>query len=484
MTSSPDATRDRGRCRCRRRSPSMWRLCKLGYRHEPRLDAGGVRRWRCSSALPDALLALWLKLLGEGVHRAATGRSCASRRSALGALRHGHVVPADRQHPRPATVPRQGDDRARSARRALQASIATIAHQERPDYLDRLSVLRNQVFVLDHMYMSLFSTCGWILRLGVTIVLLVVDPPGAGAAGRLRAADGAHVHVAAGRGTRRLRARRPGRAAGAAPLHIATTAPPGKEVRVTGIGERLMRARRAAWERRQRADRGRAVGFGRVAHRWPGRCSARPTWARSCSCRPAWARRPATCCWCWRQARGCRRTSAPRSARSASCAASGWTAAQRLAWLEDYAASLVASGGSARARPVCRRARHPLRARVVRLSRHHAPGARRREPDLPAGTVVAIVGENGAGKIHARQAAGQDVRADERADPGRWNRPGADCRRRRMARAAGGRVPGLLPVRVPGPAHRGRRRRAAAGRRARRGLGGRHGRAPTTWWPS
>src|SRR5439155_1745787 len=54
----------------------------------------------------------------------------------------------------------------------LQASVATIAHHERADYLDRLSMLRNQVFVLDHMYMSLFSTCGWILRLGVTIVLL------------------------------------------------------------------------------------------------------------------------------------------------------------------------------------------------------------------------------------------------------------------------------------------------------------------------
>src|SRR5205807_8435296 len=30
---------------------------------------------------------------------------------------------------------------------------------------------------------------------------------------------------------------------------IATTASPGKEVRVTGIGERLVRERRAAWER-------------------------------------------------------------------------------------------------------------------------------------------------------------------------------------------------------------------------------------------
>src|SRR5438445_5066701 len=57
------------------------------------------------------------------------------------------------------------------------ASIATIAHQERPEYLDRLSVLRNQVFVLDHMYMSLFTTCGWILRLSVTVALLVSIHP-------------------------------------------------------------------------------------------------------------------------------------------------------------------------------------------------------------------------------------------------------------------------------------------------------------------
>ncbi len=59
----------------------------------------------------------------------------------------------------------------------LQASVATIAHQERPEYLDRLSMLRNQVFVLDHMYMSLFTTCGWILRLIVTVALLMSIHP-------------------------------------------------------------------------------------------------------------------------------------------------------------------------------------------------------------------------------------------------------------------------------------------------------------------
>ena len=59
----------------------------------------------------------------------------------------------------------------------LQASVVSIEHHERPEFLDRLAMLRDQVFVLDHMYMSLFSTCGWILRLGVTLVLLVSIHP-------------------------------------------------------------------------------------------------------------------------------------------------------------------------------------------------------------------------------------------------------------------------------------------------------------------
>jgi ATP-binding cassette subfamily B protein len=59
----------------------------------------------------------------------------------------------------------------------LQASVSTIEHHERRDILDRLAVLRTQVFVLDHMYMSLFSTCGWIVRLGLTVGLLVSIHP-------------------------------------------------------------------------------------------------------------------------------------------------------------------------------------------------------------------------------------------------------------------------------------------------------------------
>src|ERR1700685_715834 len=45
---------------------SMWRLCKLGYRHQPRLMVVAFVLSQLA-ALPDALLALWLMLLGKGV---------------------------------------------------------------------------------------------------------------------------------------------------------------------------------------------------------------------------------------------------------------------------------------------------------------------------------------------------------------------------------------------------------------------------------
>jgi len=45
---------------------SMWRLCKLGFSHEPWL-MGVAFLLSLLSALPDALLAVWFKLLGDGV---------------------------------------------------------------------------------------------------------------------------------------------------------------------------------------------------------------------------------------------------------------------------------------------------------------------------------------------------------------------------------------------------------------------------------
>ncbi len=45
---------------------SMWRLCKLGYRHEPRLMLAAFLL-SLLAAMPDALLAVWFKLLADGV---------------------------------------------------------------------------------------------------------------------------------------------------------------------------------------------------------------------------------------------------------------------------------------------------------------------------------------------------------------------------------------------------------------------------------
>jgi ATP-binding cassette, subfamily B, bacterial len=45
---------------------SMWRLCKLGYRHEPTMLLASFFM-SLFAALPDALIAVWLKVLGDGV---------------------------------------------------------------------------------------------------------------------------------------------------------------------------------------------------------------------------------------------------------------------------------------------------------------------------------------------------------------------------------------------------------------------------------
>src|SRR5215467_13681118 len=154
---------------------SMWRLCKLGYRHEPRMMLASFVLSQLA-ALPDALLALWLMLLGKGLleHKANLMQGAAVGLGISAAATWFLRTVSTR-------VQRRFRDKVTIALEShvarLQASIGTVAHQERPEYLDRLSMLRNQVFVLDHMYMSLFSTLGWILRLGVTMALLASIHP-------------------------------------------------------------------------------------------------------------------------------------------------------------------------------------------------------------------------------------------------------------------------------------------------------------------
>src|SRR5437773_1704207 len=131
---------------------SMWRLCKLGYKYEPAL-MGWSFALALLSALPDALLALWFKLMADGVAaHDATRVEVAAVALAVSTAGTWFLRTVSTR------VQRRFRDKVTIALEShvarLQASIATIAHQERPEYLDRLAMLRDQVFVLDHMYMS------------------------------------------------------------------------------------------------------------------------------------------------------------------------------------------------------------------------------------------------------------------------------------------------------------------------------------------
>jgi ATP-binding cassette subfamily B protein len=371
----------------------MWRVLKLGYRHEPRMLLASFALSQLA-ALPDALLALWLALLGEGVlHGDRRRLLIAALGLGLSATATWFLTTVS------ARVQRRFRDKVTIALEShvarLQASIATIAHQERPEYLDRLSVLRNQVFVLDHMYMSLFSTCGWILRLGVVIALLVSIHP---ALALLAVFALPTVFTSTWRpGVERTVEER---GAGASRLaqHLfltATTAPPGKEVRVTRIGPRLVRERRERWE----------GWYGPVS-------SAR--WTSALWHALAWTIFGAAYVGAIVLVSSVLRAPAGDvllvlAAGSRLSAYIGATVGEigflrgiwldgsrRLAWLEDYAASLVASAD----RPAPSHLREGIRLEGVSFA---YPGTERLVLDsidleLPAGAVVALVGENGAGK--------------------------------------------------------------------------------------
>src|SRR3989441_6582455 len=99
------------------------------------------------------------------------------------------------------------------------------------------------------MYMSVFSTCGWILRLGVTLALLVSIHP---ALVLLAVFALPTVLTSTWRPAVERAAQERGAHFSRLARHLfttATTATPGKEVRVLDIGKRLVTERRQVWER-------------------------------------------------------------------------------------------------------------------------------------------------------------------------------------------------------------------------------------------
>ncbi len=373
--------------------PSMLRLLRLGYQHEPGL-LGAAFGLTLLAALPDALIALWLKLLGEGVQQhdrarlLAAGLGLGLSATATWLLRTVST-----------RVQRRFRDKVSIALEShvarLQAGVTTIAHQERPDLLDRLSVLRNQVFVLDHMYMSVFSTAGWVLRLAVTVALLVSIHP---ALALLALFAAPTVLTSTWRPGIERAAEESAATHERLAKHLfttATTAAPGKEVRVTGIGPRLAEQRRATWEQWYAPV---------AAARWGSALWHTASWTvfglayvGGVVFVSSGLQRPAGDVLLVLAA-GARLSSYIGATVGEIGFLRGiWLdGSRRLVWLETYAAALVADADT----PVPSRLRDGIRLEGVSFA---YPGTQRRVLDdisvhLPAGAVVAVVGENGAGK--------------------------------------------------------------------------------------
>jgi ATP-binding cassette subfamily B protein len=372
---------------------SMWRLCRLGFGYEPAL-MGVAFVLALVAALPDALLAVWFTLLGEGLiqHKPGLLRFAVAA-LAVSAVATWLLATVSTR------VQRRFRDKVTIALEShvarLQASISTIAHQERPEYLDRLSVLREQIFTLDHMYMSVFSTAGWILRLAITVALLAAVNP---VLVTLVVFAIPTVAATSWRPAVERAAQERGAQADRLARHLfalTTTAASGKELRVLGIGPALAERRRAAWERwygpvaaaRTRSSAWYAAGWAVFALGYVG---AIVLVAAGPHAAPASAILVLTA--------GARLSSYVGATVSEIGFLRGiWMdGSRRLAWLEDYASATAQAAD----RPAPAAITDGIRLEHVTFCYPGSDRAALADVDLflPAGSVIAVVGENGAGK--------------------------------------------------------------------------------------
>ena len=361
----------------------------------------GAERWLllasfgliAASWIPNAFIALWLKLLADGVVGRRDGQIAAAAAAIAASVALGWLLrtAGGRVH----LLFRERTMVAIEAHVThLQASVVSVEHHERPEYLDRLQLLREQSFLLDHLYQALMGTVGLVLMLAVTVGLLVsihpllsvlalfAVPAATSASWRAgaerRAQDRAAPHL---RLARHL-------------FDIGTAAGPGKELRVARTEELLVQHRRQAWEE----------SFAPVS-------AAR--WASALWYAAAWTLFGAAYLGAVAYAAIGLRAS-PGSVLLVLAAGGSlarylgmtvataqflrWTldAAARLAWLEDYAAG----SREAADQPAPDRIEKGISFERVTF---RYPGTERAvledvNLELPAGSVVALVGENGAGK--------------------------------------------------------------------------------------
>jgi ATP-binding cassette subfamily B protein len=365
----------------------------MGYRTSPGLIVVAFVT-TVAAAVPDALFALGLAALVGGVttgdrSRIAPAAVLVGMLATAGWLLN---VVSDRAN-------RRFADRAavvvESHVALLQSAVATIEHHERPDHLDRLSVLRDHADALSMLYSQLFGTISALVRLALTLGLLMSVNPWFGLIG-LVAVPGvlvAHWRSGVEKAAEEAGAQHERRARHLFALGTAPGA--GKELRVAGVPAWLRENHWAAWTRR----------YARLARaRWTSaavQAAAQALFGAAFIAVVAYTARAG--------ASAAAEVTLVLAAGSRLSQYIGHTVNQtqffraiwldvsrRLAWLEDYAAAVAAE------------ADRPAPDRLARgislegLSFRYAGSDRPVLDDvtlhLPAGSVIAVVGENGAGK--------------------------------------------------------------------------------------
>ncbi|MEP7344679.1 MAG: ABC transporter ATP-binding protein [Gemmatimonadaceae bacterium] len=372
---------------------SLWRTLVIGYRAEPRLLLASFAVTTIS-VLPDALIALWLMVLATGIDE---GRRTVVIGAALGlaasAVLNWYLrLVLER-------LTRRFKDRISIALEAhvarLHATVATIEHQERSDLVDRLAMLRNHVFALDHLFASIFSMFGWLIRLAVTVALLASIHP-ALVLLILFAIPTVFAATSRPAAERAIEERNAPHDRRARHLFVlGTTAPPGKEVRVAGMGPTLVRQRRSEWERWYApVSSARMVTAWWNALAWSifglGYVGAIVFVAVGLNANAGSVLLVL--------AAGARLSQYVGAAVGELGFLRGFwlDSGRRLCWLEDYAAAITEQADQ----PVPERLQRGIHFDHVSF---RYPGTERLvlsdvNLDLPAGSVVAIVGENGSGK--------------------------------------------------------------------------------------
>jgi ATP-binding cassette subfamily B protein len=372
---------------------SLWRSLRLGFRTEPRLMT--VSFITCvAAAVPDALLALGLRWLTQAVieRRAALIMAAALGLAALATGNWLLSMASDRVNLR---LSERAAVHIEAHVAGLQASVVGIEHHERPEILDRLSLLRDHVAALSPLYRSLFLTVGALVRLAITLILLISVRPVLGLLVIFAAPTALVSH-------RRAAVEKAAEEKGAQPRRrarhlfvLGSTPGPGKEIRVAGVQRRIRDGWQESWDASYRPmARARWISAGAQAATWAlfGAAFAAAVGSVALGHGASAANVALVLGAASRLSQYVLYTvSETHFLRTI------WLEASRtMVWLEDYAAAAASQADL----PAPSELRQGITLEDVsfRYPGGDRPALAHVNLTLPAGQVVALVGENGAGK--------------------------------------------------------------------------------------